>query len=139
MITTLILAAALTAQGEYSASFVSCYDGDTCTFNVHLGMDVVLVDQHVRFCDVNTPEIRPLATREAATKARDALVGWLKEAKKVVLRVPQKKNCNVAAGDTGCDKRGKYGRWLVYVLADTINLNQRLVTEGFAESYLECE
>lgn len=129
-----VVAALATTYNTYTVSLVDCYDGDTCTFNFHLGMQVQLSNETVRLCDINAPEIRPLATREAATKTRDRLLAILKAAKKIEAKVPQSTRCEPGS----CDKTGKYGRTLVKLYADGVYVNQLLVDEGLAELYLEC-
>jgi len=134
-----LLLAAMIAQTlvtrSYNASLLSCYDGDTCSFDIHLGLSVVLHDQTIRFCNINSPEIKPLITRVAATASRDALVSWIKSAKSLELRIPQLNNC--AYGQ--CDGKDKYGRWLAFVYADGVNLNEKMVSQGLAVSYMECQ
>jgi len=122
-------------QRAYDVTYINCYDGDTCEFNIHLGMGVVLAHQAIRFCDVNAPEIRPLITRVAGEKTRDALRTWISTAKVVKVWVPQETNCSIGT----CDKKEKYGRWLGYVIADGVNLNEKLISSGLAVSYLSCK
>jgi len=117
---------------DYNATLIECYDGDTCTFNIHFGLGVVLAKQTVRFCDINAPEIRPLKTRQEATKVRDNVVYLIRSARKVQLRIPQKRNCDDP--DT-CDDKGKYGRWLAYIIIDGNNLNQMLLDNGLVDEW----
>lgn len=137
--TTLLLLAALlagpTEYKEYDVTLIKCYDGDTCTFDFNLGMNVVLKDQQVRLCDIDTPEIRPYATREAAKESRARLLSLMKNAKVLKVQVPQKDNCEPGL----CDKRGKYGRVLVKIYADKVLVNEVLVIEGLAKRYIECD
>jgi endonuclease YncB( thermonuclease family) len=125
---------------SYPAELVSCYDGDTCDLNLILrtqtstaGMGVVtrtqtlLLSQKVRLCDIQAPEIWPLITREAAKVSRDALVRWARAAKKLVVEMPTKP-CSRGR----CPRTGKYGRLLVWLYADGVSLNQRLLNEGLA-------
>jgi micrococcal nuclease len=115
----------------YSATFVSCYDGDTCTFNVHLGLSVVLARQTVRLYGIDTPELRG-ATREAAREARDYVIGVLQTSHQIELHVPQRRNCDELGG---CDLRGKYGRLLANVVADGQSVNALLLATGRARIY----
>ena len=135
MKTALLLALLLssTATRDYDAKLVDCYDGDTCTFDIQLGLGVVLARQTIRFCDINTPEIRPLATREEATKVRDNVLHLIKSARVVKLRIPQKKTCE----ENNCDDKGKYGRWLAYVIIDGNNLNKIMLDQGWAVEWKE--
>lgn len=138
MTALLLLLLTTATPREYTATLVQCYDGDTCYFNFHVGLGLVLANQPVRFCDINTPEVRPLATREAGLKSRDALRAWLKAAKEIVVRIPQKDKCSTALNDD-CDKKEKYGRWLGYVIADGAVLNERLIAESLATKFMSCE
>lgn len=122
----------------YDVTLIDCYDGDTCTLDFHLsaeaGMGItlgaVLAGQKVRLCDIDTPELRggTEETKAAAAKARDTLFMWAKTARRLQFKVPQK---------NGSDAKGKYGRWLGYLIADGADLNQRLLDEGLAEPYSE--
>ena len=82
----------------------------------------------VRFCNINASEMKG-ATLEAAKRSRDALLSWIRAAKSVTLR-PVLKN--------GKADREKYGRLLGWLIADGVNLNERLVAEGLAVPYIEC-
>jgi micrococcal nuclease len=133
----LLIALLLTTQTgpafkDYHATLVSCYDGDTCDFDINLGLDIVVKKQRVRFCDINAPEIRPLATREAATKVKDDVEYLIKRARSVLIRIPQKRDC-----DFGCDEKGKYGRWLGYIIIDGTNLNQTMLDNGWVTEWKE--
>lgn len=136
-----------TTLKTYTVEHISCYDGDTCTFNVVLetdvsrpGLEVEIITlvkklgQKTRFCDIDTPEIRGGTdeTKAAAKAARDALIEWIKKAKTLQIQVPQKDNCTEA-----CDETDKYGRLLVYVIADGVNLNKKLLDGGYAVPYPE--
>ena len=115
----------------YRASFVSCYDGDTCDFLVRLGLNVTL-RQTVRFYGIDTPEMRG-STRTAAKEARDFVISVLSRAHRIELQVPQKRTCGWA--DDGCDERGRYGRLLANVLADGQSVNALLLGSGRARIY----
>lgn len=138
---------------RYDVSLVDCYDGDTCTldfqFSASVGMGimtgVVLTGQKVRLCDVDTPEMRSTArhkvTEQERTQSiaiRDRLIQRLKDAKRVWAEIPQKSNCNPVVF-TNCDRKGKYGRWLVYIYADDVLLNDWLADEGHeGKESLQC-
>lgn len=124
---------------SYYATFHSCYDGDTCYFDFHLGAAVglgislgaVMPKQGVRLCDINAAEIKggTAATRAKAKRVRDTLKRWLRDAKSISVAIPQKPNCdpNIHAN---CDLTEKYGRWLGYVIADGVDLNKKLLDKG---------
>jgi endonuclease YncB( thermonuclease family) len=131
---TILLILSLISSPElriYEASYVSCYDGDTCYFNFHLGFDVILANQAVRFCDIDTLEMRG-DTKEKATEIRDSVHEILVVAKDIQILVPQKSQCKPS--DFGCDKR-TFTRWLGYVIVDGVNLNQKMLDIGIASEY----
>lgn len=133
MITLLILSL-LSASPElrtYEATYVSCYDGDTCYFNFHLGFDVILANQAVRFCDIDTVEMKG-DTKEEAIKVRDGVHEVLVTAKHIQILIQQKSNCKPT--DFGCDKR-TFTRWLGYIIVDGMNLNQKMLDIGSAYEY----
>lgn len=118
-------------HARYRASFVRCYDGDTCTFHVHLGLGVTVL-QNARLYGIDTPEMRG-AERQRAIEVRDFVIRALQGAHKIELLVPQKRSCSIE--DEACDERGKYGRLLVNVLMDGQSLNALLLTTGRAVVY----
>lgn len=125
----------LTAPRSYEVSLQTCWDADTCTFTLHLGLDVTVQNQQVRFCDVNASEMTG-ESRMAAISARNILVGWLTSAKSLRIDVPQKTTCKPGS----CDQRDKYGRLLATIYADGENVNARMLREGVAMAYhLKCE
>jgi len=133
---TLLLAASLAATPvqfeEYRAKARYCYDGDTCYFDIHTGLDHVAKYQKVRFCDIDTPEMNRLAQREAAIPARDFTRNLVHNATIIKLRVPQKRKCDPVRDDKGCDQKDSFGRWLAYVIVDDVNLSKKLLEEGYA-------
>lgn len=130
----ILLAATIALPGSYRATLVRCVDGDTCRFDIHLGMDVTLRNQSVRLCDIDAPEVRG-ETKHRAELARDALTTYLRRAKVLVLRVPQKKRCEV-----DCDIRDRWGRLLATIFADGESVNDLMVRVGWAElDALRCE
>ncbi len=132
---------------DYSVIFKGCYDGDTCTFDViiddttaQFGFGVTQrtittrVGQKVRLCDINAPEMKP-GPNPAAIKARDDLVNAIRGAKKVILKVPQKANCD----GKSCDNFEKYGRLLGYIYADGVNLNRAQLMKDNAVPFMKCQ
>ena len=120
----LLLATTSAQAKEYNVDYVTCYDGDTCTFDFDLGFGITS-RQTIRWCDVDTPEIRPLKTRKRATEARDYVRALLKKAKRIVVDIQYKKNCE----GKQCEAR-TFTRYLGYVYADGVNLNEVLLTKG---------
>ena len=132
-----LLFAALISN-PYPIELMSCYDGDTCTANVlietktespSLDLEVVttvrLKEQKLRLCNIQAPEIRPLATREVATESRDALLSLLGSARALTVKV---------AG------RDNFGRMLVLLYADGVEVNKKMIDLGYAVPYTpSCE
>jgi len=102
----------------YKAKITSVYDGDTVTADVDFGFHVWVHGEKLRLNRINTPEVRG-AERPQGLISRD----WLRErliGKDVLIRTTK-------------DKKGKYGRYLVEIYLDGININDQLVDEGLAE------
>jgi endonuclease YncB( thermonuclease family) len=101
--------------------FVKCYDGDTCTFELQ---DVPSIFERieVRFRGIDTPELKGQCDREKfmAQAAKEFVVGKLEHAKEITLT---KVN------------RDKYFRINAYVLADGVNLSERLKELKLAVEY----
>lgn len=116
---------------SYRARWLSCYDGDTCDFIIHLGLGVRL-SETVRFYGIDTPELRG-STRAAGLAARDFVVGVLGRALKITLSVPQRRSCDGPLDE--CDERGRYGRLLANVVVDGQSLNALLLRTGRAQVY----
>lgn len=107
------------------AEVMSVYDADTCTFKVSLGRK--LKDEWpCRLARIDTPEMRDPdpEVRAKAYAARDYLRGRLE-----------------AAMAAGADviihsvKLEKYGRALVELYIDSVNINDELLEMGLAEAY----
>ena len=92
-------------------------DADTSYARVHLGMDVS-VNVTFRWAGINAPELKT-DEGKAATAAVNA---WL----------PVGARCDV---QTTKGKKEKFGRYLAVFLVDGVDLNQRLIDEGFAVPY----
>jgi hypothetical protein len=126
------------------------YDGDTVYYHADLGYDVWASFLTGRLLDINSPEIRPLKSREAGTAAKEALMGMIRQfalnrhlpkhpfGHRLRIRSAPANNKHIA--DHKVYKRGKFGRWLVVLIgADdlgmAININELMLREGFAEPY----
>jgi len=112
----------------YSIDVVHCYDGDTCTATIDLGMGVKMHNQKLRLCDINAPEIRNPQTRAKGIKARDYL--------NTILGV------GVARGSVKAliHGKGKFGRWLADLYVDGKSVNSLLLKGGLAKPYkLKCK
>lgn len=106
----------------YSCYVTKVYDGDTITVDIDLGLNVTMKDQTLRLYGIDTPELRG-SEKEEGLKVRD----WLRELiieKKVIIR-------------THKDSKGKYGRWLAEVFYNGENLNEKMLSLGYAKEYLK--
>lgn len=105
----------------YHALCTSVYDGDSITLDISLGLGVYLHNQKIRLIGINTPEIRG-KERPLGLQARDRLRELILD-RDVIVR-------------THLDRTGKYGRLLGTVYVDDVDVNQLLLDEGLAESYM---
>lgn len=121
--------AAMPTSVRYDAFFVDCYDGDTCDLDIGLGLGV-LIRKRVRFCGIDTPEIKG-ETKGEAIEARDFVIDTLSNADRLSVNVPVRAKCETAMGT--CELHDKYGRLLADVLADGQSVNRALLVEGLAK------
>tara|TARA_R110000796_G_scaffold51304_5_gene120927 strand:+ start:610 stop:942 length:333 start_codon:yes stop_codon:yes gene_type:complete len=105
---------------EYKATVTKVYDGDTITVDFDLGFGILIRKQKIRLLGVNTPEVRG-AEKPEGIISRDAL--------------RQRILGKVVTVRTSKDKKGKYGRWLGEVFMEEENINQWLISEGYAKEY----
>lgn len=105
----------------YKARVVRVVDGDTLVLDVDLGFSVVLKGQTLRMARVNAPE-RKGATLTAGDKSKEALRARL-EGKEVTIR-------------TFRGGEDKYGRILADVYLDGECVNDWLLQEGLAVSFM---
>jgi micrococcal nuclease len=110
--------------------WLSCYDGDTCDFVIHLGLGVRL-SKTVRFYGIDTPEVRG-SERAEGLEVRDFVTNVLRHAHHIELQVPQRLDCGWLED---CDEHGKYGRLLANVIVDSQSLSALLLATGRAELY----
>jgi len=100
-------------------------DGDTLEASLYLGLGVWLNNQRLRLLGINAPEMKG-ETRALGIKVRDYLADALKRASDVVVRSDE-------------ESKGKYGRFLVVVLAKLdgkwVNVNKELMRQGAARAY----
>ena len=109
------------AEDLSNVQWLYCHDGDTCAFNILLPA-VFGTEIGVRLSGIDAPEIagRCQLEKDLAMEARDFLLARLKAAKSIVLQ-------NVF--------RDKFFRIEATVLADGLNLNQLMVSQGYAVLY----
>ncbi len=105
---------------EYKATVTKVYDGDTITVDFDLGFGILIRKQKIRLLGINTPEVRG-PEKPQGIISRNAL--------------RQRILGKVVTIKTSKDKKGKYGRWLGEVYIEEENINQWLITEGYAKEY----
>mgnify|MGYP000287580088 CR=1 FL=1 len=100
---------------------VSCYDGDTCTFEIP-GAPSIFRKMEVRFRGIDTPEMHGKceAEKAKALAAKTVVLSHLRNAKDIRLT---KVN------------RDKYFRLNAHVVADGVNLSDMLVETHYAVVY----
>lgn len=99
---------------QYTATVIRVVDGDTVHLDVDLGFDIKRKDSF-RLYGINAPE--------RSTEAGKVSKAWLEK----MLPVGTSVRVN-----TFKDKREKYGRFLATLWLGDKNLNETLVTEGYA-------
>jgi micrococcal nuclease len=102
-------------------------DGDTIDVDIDLGFDISFT-QRVRLAGIDTPESRTTDKYEKALglEVKDKLKKSIEAAKTIVIRTEKP------------DSTEKYGRILGWVFLDEnpVSINQTLIDEGFAWSYM---
>lgn len=102
-------------------------DGDTIDVDLDLGFDISFT-QRVRLAGIDTPESRTADKYEKALglEVKDKLKHAIEAAKTVVIRTEKP------------DSTEKYGRILGWIFLDEnpVSINQTLIDEGFAWSYM---
>ena len=103
------------------ATFLKCYDGDTCTALIHGDLPAIFNNIPVRVAGIDTPEMRGkcIAEKEAAVQARDATRAFVL-GKEVRLVNPQ---------------RDKYFRIVADVMTDDGDLAEHLLNKELAIPY----
>ena len=137
---------------RFRAYIFDVYDGDTVYYHADLGCNQWAAFQTGRLLDIDAPELRPLRSRVAGEASRAQL--WRLIRRYALNRheppsplghlicVETTPAENRWFSDVARDRRGKYGRWLVTLYGadrngDAINLNQLMVTFGYARRYGE--
>lgn len=114
---------------EYKAKIYKVVDGDTLKAYVDVGFHMH-ADVTLRLYGINTPETR---TRDLVEKEKGI------EATEAAKKLLETCDYSVQIKSHGLDK---YGRSLAEIMIEspfigTINLNQYLLNEGFAEEYMK--
>jgi micrococcal nuclease len=101
---------------------VSVFDADTLTAEISVGFHMT-ARIPCRLAKINAPELTE-PERESGLTARDylreRLRGALIEERGVIL---------------WSHKRDKYGRWLITLFVDGVNINDELMERGYAVAY----
>ncbi len=103
-------------------NFPSIYDGDSCAAEISVGFHMT-ARIPCRLANINTPELTG-DERAEGLRARDYLRGRLSTAITEGLEVIIRSH-----------KRDKYGRWLISIYVDDVNINDELVEMGLAKIY----
>jgi micrococcal nuclease len=107
----------------YKAAVTRIVDGDTVIVDIDLGFGVWLKEQSLRLAKINAPEIKG-SSRESGIAAKDFLSKLILN-KWVQIRTEKGQE--------------KYGRWLATILIEEdknlIDINHKMITEGYAEAY----
>ena len=100
----------------YNVRLVRVVDADTVHLDVDLGFNTWRINEPYRLAKVNAPE---LSTTEGKT-ARDALMARIAGLTPITIV---------------CFGKDKYGRWLISLIVDGVNINDWLVLNHFAKPY----
>ena len=99
-------------------TLVRVIDGDTVVLDVDLGFDIWARGQVIRLIGVDAPEVRG-EEREQGLESKTWLEEQLEKGELTIKTIQ--------------DEKGKYGRWLGILMTGETNLNEKIVSEGFAE------
>ena len=103
---------------EYNATLIRIVDGDTVWVDVDLGLDIHhQID--LRLYGINAPEMKTKAGQDS----RAHLVELMQGAGSLVIQTEK-------------DRTEKYGRYLATLLLGGMNINQQMVTDGFAVPFM---
>lgn len=105
----------------YNAKVINIVDGDTVDVNVDLGFNIFF-KVRLRLNGINTPELKESdpVKREMANKAKARVAELIKD-RDVIIE---------------SRKMDKYGRYLADIYVDSLHVNQQLISEGLAVSYM---
>ncbi len=115
------------------AKVVSVHDGDTITVDMDLGHGTWIHGEKIRLANIDAPKLSG-EERPAGLVSRDYL-RTLIDGKDVTIETVKYKTSHR-------DKKGKWGRYLATVWlqvgnAAWININQKMIDDGFATKYEE--
>ena len=106
----------------YKGVITGVYDGDTVTISLDLGMKIKRDGLKIRLYGIDSPELRG-KTLIKARESRDFLRSKVLDGKVLVQTIR--------------DKKGKYGRYLANIWAESpdgswYSINDLMVSEGYA-------
>lgn len=107
----------------YKAEIVRVIDGDTVVADIDLGFRTWLHGEHLRLFGIDAPE----RGTERADKATAALRERV-EGKPVYI-------CTIKAKRSDTEKTGSFGRYLVTLYDDAVNINDWLLSQELVEPY----
>jgi len=107
---------------HYRGVVTQVYDGDTITVDLDLGFHVWMRGERIRLAHIDAPELRG-ADKKAGEAAGDFLRNLVLN-KKIIVQT-------IKAPD-GTDTKGKFGRYLGVIWLDGVNVNELLVSKGYA-------
>lgn len=121
---------------EWTVTVTRVIDGDTVEARFPNGEIDTL-----RLLGVDTPEttLNRVSPEEFESipdtmAGRDHLFNWGEKATEFATTTLQDKTVRIAV-DPEADRRGSFGRLLVYIYFDESNLNKQLLTDGYARMY----
>ena len=108
---------------EYKCEIDRVVDGDTVDVVIDLGFDVLLKSR-IRLHGIDTPETRTrdLEEKKYGIMAKEYLTKLLESSDDIQIQ-------------TLLDNKGKFGRVLGVLIADGINVNQKMIDEHLAVAY----
>lgn len=98
-------------------------DGDTVVANIDLGFDVWLHNEHLRLAGVQAPDNNEARWKEASEALRDRVEG---ERLYVCTQRMKRKDREAT---------GSFGRYLVTIYHAGENVNEWLISEGYAKVF----
>jgi micrococcal nuclease len=107
---------------HYRATVTDVYDGDTVTVDLDLGFHVWVRGEKIRLAHIDAPELKRETQAEGKASAdflRDLVLN-----KSVIIQTIK--------SPSGGDKQEKYGRYLGVIWLDGVNVNELLVSKGYA-------
>lgn len=116
----LILTVSFCIADEYNVHVLKCIDGDTINAKIDLGFDISM-KANIRLAGINAPELSTGKRGKASTDRLKQLI----EGKDVVLITNPKR------------EREKYGRILGTIMIGTTNVNQLMISEKLAITFME--